>query len=73
MRPYYYIHRDGGFPPSVKHSSLDLAHKESIRLSNQHPGEAFEILVCIGITRTTRPDTFWMDGVTPHGCETDLN
>jgi len=73
MNPYYYVNRVGGSPPSVKHDSLKQAQMESMRLANKHPGGAFEILICIGITRTTKPDTFWMDGVHPHGCETDSN
>jgi len=73
MKPYYYVNRVNGGKSTVKHATLAETQRESIRLANQHPGETFEILICIGITRTTKPDTFWMDGVHPHGCETDSN
>ena len=61
MKPYYYIYRVGGSHPKTKHANLKLAHDESLRLSGQHPGETFEILQCVGITRTTEPSTFWLD------------
>ena len=64
MKPYYYVYRVGGSHPKTKHHTLATAQRESLRLSSQHPGEAFEILMCIGITQTTQPRTFWMDGVT---------
>jgi len=69
MKPYYYIYRVGGSHPKTKHYTLESAHAESLRLAGQHPGETFEILKCIGITRTVTPQTFWMDGVIPpHIC-----
>jgi hypothetical protein len=63
MKPYYYVYRVGQSKPTIKHPTLDSAAKEAERLSSQHPGDAFEILMAIGITRTTTPQTFWMDGV----------
>lgn len=33
------------------------------RLSNQHPGETFEILQCLAVTRTVMAKTFWLDGL----------
>ena len=63
MKPYYYIYRVGYGKPTIKHYSLKDAQIESLRLAAQHPGETFEILLCMGITQTTTPRTFWMDGV----------
>ena len=71
MKPYYYVNRVGGLPPTIKHNSLKQAHKEALRLAGKYPGNTFEILICIGITRTTKPETFWMDGVTPHRIDAD--
>jgi hypothetical protein len=63
MKPYYYIYRVGGSHPKVRHHTIESAHREAMRLAAQHPGESFEILKCIATTRTTTPQTFWMDGV----------
>ena len=63
MKPYYYVQRTDGHKSTVKHDTLESAHKESLRLSEQHKGCAFEILLCLGITQTTKPTTFWMDGL----------
>lgn len=63
MKPYYYVHRVGYGSPTVKHKTLQDAAKEAERLSAQHSGETFEILQCVGFTRTVTPQTFWMDGV----------
>ena len=63
MKPYYYVFRVGGSHPRIKHETLQAATAESERLAAQHPGDSFEILLCLGITRTTTPQTFWMDGV----------
>jgi hypothetical protein len=67
MKPYYYVYRVGHKGPTIKHDTLTSATTEAERLSNQHPGEAFEILKCLAVTRTTEAKTFWMDGVTPSG------
>ena len=68
MKSYYYINRVNGGKSTVKHPNLHAAHVESLRLSAQYPGEAFEILLCIGKTQTVKPSTFWFDGVNPfHG------
>lgn len=71
MKPYYYVYRVGYGCPTVKHPDLSTAANESRRLAAQHPGATFEILQCVGTTRTINPQTFWMDGVIPpHVCAT---
>jgi len=65
MKPYYYIYRVGGSHPKTKHFTVEFAISESNRLAAQHPGETFEILICVATTRCTTPATFWMDGVNP--------
>jgi hypothetical protein len=69
MKTYYYIYRVGYGKPTIKHATLKQAALESERLAGQHPGETFEILKCLGITRTTTPQTFWNDGVIPPSME----
>lgn len=62
MKPYYYVYRvSSGRGPVVKHTTVEEAVAESQRLSAQHPGDTFEILKCLAITRTTEPATFWND------------
>lgn len=64
MKPYYYVFRVGATTrPQFKHPTLGDATTESERLAAQHPGDSFEILLCLGVTRTTCPQTFWMGGV----------
>jgi len=70
MKPYYYIFRVGDSHPGIKHRTLESAHTEAMRLATQHPGDSFEILQCLSMTRTVNPQTFWMDGVIPpHECD----
>jgi hypothetical protein len=66
MKPYYYVFKSSGNPPSKRHESLESARVESLRLAALHPGQSFEILMCIGITQTTKASTFWMDGMNPY-------
>jgi hypothetical protein len=66
MKPYYYVLCVGGEFPLSKHSNLELAHAEAMRLAQQYPSISFEILQCVGLARASGPQTFWMDGVTPH-------
>ena len=69
MNSYYYVYRVGGDAPKIKHNTLEEAERESIRLAEQHPNASFEILQCLGITRMSKPSTFWMDSVIPpHVC-----
>ena len=66
MKPYYRILRlNHGRAPTVQHATLKEAETEALRLADQHPGETFEILECLGIARTTAPSIFWNDGVEP--------
>lgn len=71
MKPYFYVYRHlGDDGPTVRHPTLEAAVKESERLAQKHPGQSFEILQCIGITRVQAAQTFWMSGVTPpHVCD----
>ena len=65
MKPYYYVYRVGSRCPRIKHTMITDAQIEAERLSIQHPNEAFEILMCLGVVQTTKVKTFWMDGVDP--------
>ena len=65
MKPYYYVFRSSGNPPSKRHGSLESARVESLGLAALYPGQSFEIVMCIGITQTTKASTFWMDGMNP--------
>lgn len=70
MKPYYYVYRVNDRGPRIKHTTLQEAHGEAMRLAGQHPGESFEILQCLATVRTTNPQAFWMDGVCPvHVCD----
>ena len=66
MKPYYYIFKSSGHPPSKRHESLHSAHVEALRLAALPPESSFEIHMCIGITQTTKASTFWMDGMNPY-------
>ena len=65
MNSHYYVYRVGHTKPTIRHHTLASAANEAERLSSQHPGETFEILQCLAVTRTVLAKTFWMDGVTP--------
>ena len=67
MKPYYYVYRYGHHGPQARHGTIESAQKEAERLSEQHPESSFEILKCVGHTRTTKAKTFWMDGEEPEG------
>ena len=63
MKSHYYVYRVGYSKPTIKHATLEAATAESLRLSAQHPGEVFEILQCLGASRTTTTtSTSWADG-----------
>lgn len=70
MKPYYYVYEYGNKAPRVRHATMEQAENEAKRLAGTSPGASFEILMAVGITRVTTPQTFWMDGVIgPHICE----
>lgn len=64
MKPYYCI-RHVGPPNSTPHATAALAAAEAERLAAQHPGDTFEVLQCLAITRTSAPSTFWFDDCGP--------
>ena len=49
----------------VRLNQIKIAQAEAERLAAKEPGECFEILQCIAITRCTEASTFWMDGEEP--------
>lgn len=65
MKPHYYVLRVGHKHPTVRHATPALAAAEAERLAAQHPGDTFEVLQCLAITRTAAPVTFWLDGCGP--------
>jgi hypothetical protein len=70
MNTYYYVFRVGGNIPTVRHETIESAHRESERLARIHPGQSFEILQCIGVSKTVAVETSWMPGIVPpHICE----
>lgn len=62
MKPYYYAYREA---PRNRHSTLREATQEAERLAKENPGSTFEILKCLGFSRTTEANTFWVDGAGP--------
>lgn len=67
MKPYYYVFKPVGHPPSRKHDTLEDAIKESQRLCEMHPNQSFEVLQCVAITSAPKPQvsTLYVDGVDP--------
>jgi len=65
MKPYYYVYEYGNKAPRVRHARLDQAETEAKRLAVISPGVTFEILMAVGLTKVTTPQTFWMDGIQP--------
>jgi hypothetical protein len=65
MKPYYYVQRVGHSAAVARHSTPTLAAKEAERLAAKHPGDTFEVLQCVAVTRCAQPSTFWMDGHSP--------
>lgn len=69
MKPYYYVNRAGGSPSHFRYHTLESANNKALAMAAQFPGESYEIMQCLGITRAANPQTFWMDGVIPpHEC-----
>jgi hypothetical protein len=65
MTPYYYVYKYGDNAPRVRHCTLRAATQEAERLAKENPGSYFEILQCLGFSRTTEASTFWVDGAGP--------
>lgn len=66
MKPYYYVsNRETKFAPTFQHKTLEEATTEAERLAEKHPGTAFEILQCLGVSSVPKSSTFWMDGAEP--------
>ena len=64
MKPYYYVtHLELSI--GNKYETLAEATTEAERLAEKHPGTAFEILQCLGVSSVPKASTFWMDGVEP--------
>lgn len=65
MNPYYYVYKYSGNAPRIRHSTLQEATREAERLAKEEPGAYFEILKCLGFSRTSEASTFWVDGEGP--------
>ena len=65
MKPYYRAANLETFTLGEKHKTLAEATTEAERLAEKHPGTAFEILQCLGVSSVPKASTFWMDGVEP--------
>ena len=64
MKPHYYVtHPELSI--GNKHKTLADATAEAEQLAEKHPGTAFEILQCLGVSSVPKASTFWMDGVEP--------
>ena len=64
MKPHYYVtHPELSI--GNKYKTLAEATAEAERLAEKHPGTAFEILQCLGVSSVPKASTFWMDGVDP--------
>jgi hypothetical protein len=68
MKPYFYVYRvsPNATGPTVRHETLRAAADEAYRLAEKHPGQSFEILKCVGFSKTASAMTFWMDGEQPY-------
>jgi len=66
MKPYYYVlNKTQKIAPTYQHKTLEEATTEAERLAEKHPGTAFEILQCLGVSSVPKASTFWMDGADP--------
>jgi len=66
MKPYYYVlNKTQKIAPTYQHKTLEEATTEAERLAAQHPGTAFEIMQCLGVSSVLKASTFWMDGAEP--------
>ena len=66
MKPYFYLYNAtiGEFT-GEKFDTAARAVEMSLELAESNPGEAFEILRCVGYSSTSKASTFWMDGEEP--------
>lgn len=65
MKHYYYVYGPTSLRgPAKRHATVQEAQKEAERLACIHPGQSFEILLCVGVSSTpaVRASTFWVDG-----------
>jgi hypothetical protein len=63
MKPYYYIrHISTGTIEDFKSESISDALYLSETMAQEYPGQAFEILQCVGISQVSAAKTFWTDG-----------
>ena len=65
MKPHYYVYCLMADKPTLRHATLAEAQEEAERLAAREPSRAFEILKCIGISQTSKANTFWIDGEQP--------
>jgi len=64
MTSYYRVYSNES--TAAEHvETLDQAQARAEELAAKHPGRAFEILRCVGISQTSNASTFWMDGEEP--------
>ena len=66
MTTYYYVLREGGTSPQVRHQTIISARIEAERLASAHEGEVFSILMCVGFSQVSKARTFWVDGIDPN-------
>ena len=64
MKPYYRVYSNESNAAEQVETLAD-AKARAEELAAKHPGRAFEILKCVGISQTSKASTFWMDGEEP--------
>lgn len=66
MKPHYQVYSESvDIREFTKFATLQEATLHAEEQAKKHPGENYEILMCVGISRTNTECTFWMDGITP--------
>ncbi len=63
MKPYFYI-MNADQNIVCKRDNLESAKVAAESCALNWPGASYEILKCVGVSTTSRPNTFWMDGET---------
>ena len=61
MKPYYRVYSNESNAAEQVETLAD-AKARAEELAAKHPGRAFEILKCVGVSQTSQANTFWMDG-----------